>query len=155
MDEQLRQVVLGHLEEGHLTCHQAHAIATELGVPVLFHTYFGGDSLEAIVNIARKYPMVPLLVGHQLQDKSMEAMAEMANALDNIYIDLTVPEIYGSLEFFVEAVDDIGRIIFGTDFPWGNCHFRVGAVIYARISEEQKRRILGENAARLFGISLD
>jgi len=32
MDEQLRQVVLDHLEEGHLTCHQAHAIATELGM---------------------------------------------------------------------------------------------------------------------------
>ena len=32
MDEQLRQAVLGHLEEGHLTCHQAHAIAKELGV---------------------------------------------------------------------------------------------------------------------------
>jgi predicted TIM-barrel fold metal-dependent hydrolase len=130
-------------------------VAAERGIPVLFHTYFGGDSLEAIVNIARKYPAVPLLVGHMLQDKSMEAMAEMTNAFENIYIDLTVPEIYGAVEFFVEAVDDIERIIFGTDFPWGNCHFRVGAVIYARISEKQKRKILGENAARLFGISLD
>ena len=35
MDEQLRQAVLGHLEEGHLTCHQAHAIAKELGVEPL------------------------------------------------------------------------------------------------------------------------
>lgn len=129
--------------------------AAEHKIPVLFHTYFGGDSLEAIVNIARKYPTVPLLVGHMLQDKSMEAMAEMANAFENIYVDLTVPEIYGSVEFFVEALDDIGKIIFGTDFPWGNCHFRVGAVIYARISEEQKRKILGENVARLFGISYD
>ena len=31
MDEQLRQAVLDRLEEGHLTCHQAHAIAKELG----------------------------------------------------------------------------------------------------------------------------
>jgi predicted TIM-barrel fold metal-dependent hydrolase len=129
-------------------------LAAERRIPVLFHTYFGGDSLEAIVNLARKYPSVPLLVGHMLQDKSMEAMAELANSFENIYIDLTVPEIYGSVEFFVEAVDVIEKIIFGTDFPWGNCHFRVGAVVYARISEEQKRKILGENAARLFGIPL-
>ena len=32
MDEQVRQAVLGRLEEGHLTCHQAHALANELGV---------------------------------------------------------------------------------------------------------------------------
>jgi len=35
MDEQLRQAVLGHLEDGHLTCHQAHTIAQELGVEPL------------------------------------------------------------------------------------------------------------------------
>ncbi len=127
-------------------------IAAEHGTPVLFHTYFGGDSLETIVNIARKYPTVPLLVGHMLQDKNMEAMAEMANSFENIYVDLTVPEIFGSVEFFVEALDNIEKIIFGTDFPWGNCHFRVGAVIYSRISEDQKRKIIGENAVKLFGI---
>jgi predicted TIM-barrel fold metal-dependent hydrolase len=128
-------------------------IASRRGVPVLFHTYFGGDSLEDIAWIAEKYPDVPLLVGHMLQDKNLEAMAELANSFRNVYVDLTVPEIYGSVEFFVEALDNIDRIIFGTDFPWGNCHFRVGAVIYARITAEEKRKILGANAVKLFGIS--
>ncbi|MBI9043532.1 MAG: amidohydrolase [Anaerolineaceae bacterium] len=127
-------------------------IAAERKVPVLFHTYFGGDSLEDIAWLANRYPHIPLLVGHQLQDKNMEAMAELANTFENIYVDLTVPEIYGSVEFFVAAVDNIEQIIFGTDFPWGNCHFRVGAVIYARISDEEKRLILGKNAAKLFGL---
>ena len=84
----------------------------------------------------------------------MEAMVELANSFENIYVDLTLPEIYGSVEFFVAALDDIEKIIFGTDFPWGNCHFRVGAVIYARISQDEKRKILGQNAAKLFGISI-
>jgi len=35
MDEQLRQTVLNRLEDGHLTCHQAHAIAQEVGVEPL------------------------------------------------------------------------------------------------------------------------
>jgi predicted TIM-barrel fold metal-dependent hydrolase len=130
------------------------AVATERKTPVLFHTYFGGDTLEDLHWIADKYPDVPILVGHMLQDKNMEAMVELANSFENIYVDLTVPEIYGSVEFFVAALDDIGKIIFGTDFPWGNCHFRVGAVIYARISQEEKRKILGQNAAKLFGISI-
>jgi len=35
MDEQLRQTVLDRLENGHLTCHQAHVIAHELGAEPL------------------------------------------------------------------------------------------------------------------------
>ena len=131
------------------------AVAAARSVPVLFHTYFGGDSLEDIARLAVKYPTVPLLVGHMLQDKSLEAMAELANSFSNIYVDLSVPEIFGVTEFFVEALDDVSKLIFGTDFPWGNCHFRVGAVIYARVSEEIKRKILGGNIAQLLRIPLE
>jgi hypothetical protein len=130
-------------------------VAAERKVPVLFHTYFGGDTLEDIARLAEKYPQTPLLVGHELQDKNLEAMAELANCFPNIYVDLSVPEIYGVTEFFYEALDDIRKLIFGTDFPWGNCHFRVAAVIYARIPEDVKRKVMGENMAELLGISLD
>jgi uncharacterized protein len=129
-------------------------VARERKTPVLFHTYFGGDSLRDIAEVAMRYPEVPLLVGHQLQDKNMDAMAEMANTFPNVYVDLSVPEIYGVTEFFVDALDDVRRLLFGTDFPWGNCHFRVGAVVYARVSDDIKRKILGENMAELLGISL-
>ena len=59
------------------------------------------------------------------------------------------------LRLIRQSLDDIRKLIFGTDFPWGNCHFRVGAVIYARISQEIKRKILGENIAALLGISTE
>jgi hypothetical protein len=129
-------------------------LASKRKIPVLFHTYFDGDSPEDIGWLADRYPRVPLLVGHMLQDKSLEAMAELANTFSNIYVDLTVPETFGVVEFFVEALDHIEQIIFGTDFPWGNCHFRVGAVIYARISDEETRKIMGLNALDLFGIHI-
>lgn len=131
------------------------AVAAERRVPVLFHTYFGGDSIEDIAWLAQKYPEVPLLVGHMLQDKSLDAMVELANTFPNIYIDLSVPESFGVTEFFVEALENLQKLIFGTDFPWGNCHFRVGAVVYARISDDAKRQVLGQNAAALFKIPLE
>jgi hypothetical protein len=129
------------------------AVAGQRRAPVLFHSYFGGDRPEDIAALAAKYPAVPLLVGHALQDKSFEAMAELANAFPNVYVDLSVPEVFGITEFFVQALHDIRKLVFGSDFPWGNCHFRVGAVIYSRISEESKRRVLGQNMAELLGIS--
>jgi predicted TIM-barrel fold metal-dependent hydrolase len=127
-------------------------VATERRVPVLFHTYFGGDSLTDIACLAETYPLVPLLVGHMLQDKSLDAMAELANSFDNVYVDLSVPEIFGVTEFFVEALSDLRKLLFGSDFPWGNCYFRVAAVVYARVSREAKQRILGQNMAELLGI---
>jgi predicted TIM-barrel fold metal-dependent hydrolase len=129
-------------------------IAAQRQTPVLFHTYFGGDSLDDIATLAARHSTVPLLVGHMLQDKNLEAMAELANSHPNVYVDLSVPEIFGSTEFFVEALDDIRQLVFGSDFTWGNCHFRVGAVVYARVSVEAKRRILRENARVLFRIEL-
>ena len=51
------------------------AVAAERQVPVLFHTYFGGDSLQDIAQLAVKYPCIPLLVGHELQDKSLDSMS--------------------------------------------------------------------------------
>jgi predicted TIM-barrel fold metal-dependent hydrolase len=129
------------------------AIASERRIPVLFHTYFGGDSLEDIALLAAKYPSVPLLVGHELQDKGFDAMAELANSFRNIYIDFSAPEYYGLTEFFVDALDDIKKLLFGTDFPWGNCYYRVAAVVYARIPKEAKRKILGENFAELLGLN--
>jgi len=128
--------------------------ATERRVPVLFHTYFAGDTLGDIAHLAEKYPAVPLLVGHMLQDKSLEAMAELANTFPNVYVDLTLPETFGVTEFFVAALDDIRKIIFGTDFPWGNCHFRVGAVICARLTDEERRKILGQNLVELLRLEL-
>jgi len=35
MDEQVRQAVMDHLDDGKLPCHQAHAIAKDLGVEPL------------------------------------------------------------------------------------------------------------------------
>lgn len=130
-------------------------VATERRVPVLFHTYFAGDRLEDIAELARRHPHVPLLVGHAAMDISYEGMAELANTFPNVYVDLSVPETFGVTEFFVEALDDIRKLIFGTDFPWGNAHFRIAAVIYARISEEAKRKILGDNIAQLLGLSIE
>ena len=121
-------------------------------MPVLFHTG-EGDHLEDVAELARRCPDVSLLVGHAAQDISFEGMAELANTCPNVYVDMTVPESYNVVEFFVAALNDVRQLIWGTDFPWGNCHFRVGAVIYARLPDETKRRILGQNLLELLGLN--
>ena len=42
------------------------------------------------------------------------------------------------------------RILFGTDLPFIDCRPQVGYVAAARISDDDKRRIFGRNARKLF-----
>jgi predicted TIM-barrel fold metal-dependent hydrolase len=77
-----------------------------------------------------------------------EAMA-VASKAPNVYIDSS-----GSVEWFggfEKAVARIGaeKILFGSDFPWGNLAFMIGRVVFANISDEEKKKILGLNAKEL------
>jgi len=46
------------------------------------------------------------------------------------------------------------RILFGTDFPWFNHHYYIGAVLGSGISEEDCRKIFYLNAAKILKISI-
>ena len=49
------------------------------------------------------------------------------------------------------AVDKIGaeRVLFGSDFPYGNPKIELAKVEASGIEEKQKKLVLGENMARL------
>ena len=53
-----------------------------------------------------------------------------------------------------EVVDLMGadRVLFGSDLPFIDCRPMLGYIGFSRVSDESKRRILGLNAARLFGL---
>jgi predicted TIM-barrel fold metal-dependent hydrolase len=45
------------------------------------------------------------------------------------------------------------RVLFGTDIPFMSPDQQIGRVLFARISDDEKRKILGVNALRVFGTS--
>jgi len=51
-----------------------------------------------------------------------------------------------------DGIED--KILFGTDLPWFDPMCGIGCVVFARISETARRKILRENALRLFGAAL-
>ncbi len=44
------------------------------------------------------------------------------------------------------------RVLFGTDLPFLDPRPQLGRVAFAKISDDEKRLILGLNASRIFGI---
>jgi predicted TIM-barrel fold metal-dependent hydrolase len=127
-------------------------LADARGLSVLLHTWGGSgfNGHEEVRAVAGKYPGAKLIMGHSLHGDWDRAIA-IARQFPNTYLELTaVLDEQGALEKFV---DNLGseRILFGTDFPWFDFHYYIGAILGAQITDEDRRNIFYRNAQELLG----
>ena len=115
---------------------------------ILFHT-FGKMHLEPIMRVAKTYPRLRCLLAHSgITDESL--YIEAAKKHQNIYLELANSQAwYGLIERLTAAVG-AERILFGSDMPFLSPEQQLGRIIMARISDDDKRKILGLNAQKLF-----
>jgi predicted TIM-barrel fold metal-dependent hydrolase len=124
----------------------------EKGSVILFHTY-GRMHVQPIVTTARRYASLKIILAHSgIVDE--QSYYDAAKQCDNIYLD-TCNSLagYGLIERLVNNAG-ADRIIFGTDMPFMSPDQQIGRVLFARISDEEKRKILGLNARNLFSIEI-
>lgn len=115
---------------------------SDLNLPILFHTGDGFSSPGLVVKIAKKYPKMPVILGH-LREGAVSAMKES----NNIYVETS-----GTLPDFIELVADIDedRILFGSDVPYFRYPTQIAIVEAAEIPQKVKRNIFFGNFQRLF-----
>lgn len=117
---------------------------------VLSHTwggskYNGGEEIERVLD---KYPNLLFIAGHSLNGQWEEAV-NLVRKYPNIYLELTaVLNIRGALDYFVEELGS-KRILFGTDLPWFSTHHGIGAVLSARMTDDDRRNIFYGNGAKI------
>lgn len=114
----------------------------ELSLPILFHTGDGFSSPGLILKIAKKYPKLPIILGH-LKEAALGVMKQC----ENVYVETS-----GTSPDLVELSADIdqGRILFGSDVPYYRYPVQIIIIETAEISQKVKRKILCENFQRLF-----
>ncbi|MBD3182752.1 amidohydrolase family protein [Candidatus Poribacteria bacterium] len=126
--------------------------ASEKKLPVLSHTW-GGDgtcSPTILGKLAGQYPEVPVILGHSGgtpggYDESIDA----ARKYDNVFLETCCSSVmYGTIERFVREIGP-DRILFGSDMPFVNANAQIGKILYAKISDDDKKKILGLNASRI------
>ncbi len=141
---------------------------------VLVHT-FGESPFNApefIRTIGQRYPNARILMGHSGYGE-WERSAAIARDLPNVYLDLTSvvqaldfsqmpggslmpsvpslsPHVNGVIEYMVETAGS-HKIVFGSDLPWYSQHYHAGAVLFARITDDDRHNILHRNAEALLG----
>ena len=131
----------------------AWEFANERGLPVLSHTWGGSafDGPQQVRICAERYPNAKILMGHSCHD-AWDAAVDLVNSFPNVYYELcAVLDNRGMLEKFVEASGS-DRILFGTDYPWFDFHYYIGAVLGADITDDDRRNIFYRNAERVFSI---
>jgi predicted TIM-barrel fold metal-dependent hydrolase len=125
--------------------------ADEHQAPVLCHLGASGNfcvTPEHALAVAPKYPGAKFLMAHAGSGWEIgEAVAAACKKCPNIYAEITYTMIlYGFIEYFVEEVGP-GRILFGTDCVMRDAAPQLGWAAWARISLEDKRRVLGHTMA--------
>lgn len=134
----------------------AFDVAARHGVPVLVHTWGAGEENSLcgpamFASLAEAYPDVNILLGHAGGLlPGYRAAVEVAQSHPNIYLETCGSfQAMGLVEFLVAGVTS-ERVLFGSDACFLAQTAELGRVVYAKISTEDKRNILGLNAAKLF-----
>jgi len=115
---------------------------------VLIHTY-GNKHLPAINNIAALFPKMKILLAHAgIIDE--DDYIKTTLKYDNVYLDISSSwDWHGLIEKLVNKCGS-ERVLFGTDNPFLSPEQSIGRILFARIHDEEKRKILGLNAQSLF-----
>lgn len=142
------------------------------GLLVLVHTFGESpfDAPDLLGEVGARYPRARFLMGHSGYGEWEKSVA-IARDLPNVYLDLTSvfqaldfsqmpggslmprvpvlsPHVNGLVEYMVQTAGS-RKVVFGSDLPWYSQHYHAGAVLFARITDEDRHDILHRNAERL------
>jgi predicted TIM-barrel fold metal-dependent hydrolase len=134
----------------------AFETASRHKVPILSHTWGQGEerslcSPEMFDQLAETYPDVNIILGHAGgMLPGYRASIEVAKKHANIYMDVCGSfQAMGMVEYLVEQIGS-DRVLFGSDACFLAQTAELGKVVFAKISTEEKQKILGLTAAKLF-----
>lgn len=137
-------------------------LARALNLIITFHTGFDPSypgelraSPESMLTIAKNFPGLKIVAAHLGGLKMVRDVLDNAAGKADIYLD-TAYSVGDWLDkgLFKDIVRKHGadKILFGSDYPWHLPSQEIELIRSLDISEEEKKMILGGNAAYLLGI---
>jgi predicted TIM-barrel fold metal-dependent hydrolase len=138
-----------------------YAKAMELGIPVSLHigsSVFAGARLKYgdpiyIDDVAVDFPDLTILQCHSGRPFWYEKAFSLARIHENVYMEVSGLPPHRLLNYFPELERIAHKVIYGSDWPGvPTLKENIQALQSLPISDYSKRKILGENGARLLRI---
>lgn len=132
----------------------AFELAAATGRPVLTHTWENStyDRPSILGEVAARYPDVTILAGHAgaMQTGFLEAI-EVARTHPRVLLEICGS--FNSGRQITQMVDELGpdKVVYGSDFPFIDLRISIGRVVFAELSEEHRRAVLGGTMQRILG----
>lgn len=129
------------------------------GLPVLLHTgdyRYDFSNPERMARVLRKFPDLTVIGAHFGGWSVWEEATETLSGYDNFYVDTSSSFHWLKKEKAVEIIRKYSahKVIFGTDFPMWSYEDEYAYFQTLELTEDEKRKILFENAKELFKIEL-
>ncbi len=138
--------------------------AQELDIPVLLHigsSIFTGARLKYgdpiyIDDVAVDFPELKLLMAHSGRPFWYEKALALARIHGNVYMEVSGLPPQKLLTYFPELERIAHKVVYGSDWPGvPTIKENITALQCLKINEDAKRKILGENAARLLNLTIE
>jgi uncharacterized protein len=136
--------------------------AADAKVPLVTHSDFNARSCTPyqVARLAARYPQVTVVMLHLgIEPDMIVQTPEIVMGVRNLVVETSqTPDLPHAV--FVNPVRRLGadRVLFGSDGPFFSVETNLTKLAVAEasygLSKDEKRRVLGENAARVFNIPL-
>lgn len=128
-------------------------------LPILLHT---GDSRydfsnpDRMKSVLDRYPNLTVIGAHFGGWSCWDEAAEKLSGYDNFYVDCSSTFHWKSPEECVRLVRKFGadKVLFGVDFPMWSHKKEYEKFLMMNLNEDENRKILFENANRLFSLNV-
>ncbi len=138
-------------------CLKIYELCEREGLPILLHT---GDSRFDYSNPNRLLPVMQIysgltVIGAHLGGWSVwDEAVDKLSGLPNLYVDTCSCFAFMDRQKARDIILAYGtdRVLFGTDYPMWPMEDEVDALLSLRLSEADNRKILAENAEKVFGL---
>jgi predicted TIM-barrel fold metal-dependent hydrolase len=123
-----------------------YAFANAHALPLLAHT-FTVEELGQIEQQFSRYPRVNFILAHT-GACGLERYIRLAKDYGNVYLETCLS---ASPRGLIESLVSAGladRVLWGSDQYFMDASQQFGRILFAQVSEDDKRKMLGENAAR-------
>jgi hypothetical protein len=147
----------------------AYSKAMEKGLPILFHSgegelagHPGADNGRPsnFEPVLESFPKLTVILAHMSKGFLEESVA-LAQRFNSVYFDISaiislmgIKGGFSSDAHAGELIRKIGvdRVLFGSDWPWFDPLLAMERFSRLDLTEEEKRKILGINSAKIFGL---